>query len=270
MKENIMDRESIPFYSCLALVVVSLCAFLVSAVTGISFLVAFLFLAMMASALLLVPAVNEKIKQWAKKIKQWTEVNEEEVKEIWRWVDENKKQEAIRRQEKTLEAVRRIEALESAVQQKKAVAVEKQSSVTTGSIEIIIDGISKTVTKQELFGLVTSGKVSADTPVNVNGKLVTVETAVTMDSNEAIRSREPTPQGTTNTNSDDMPRWVRNLIIGTAGLIVFVLGIAWQINGCNVSNENYRREMDYQRHRQNLDEMKERMNRRMIEEGIRR
>ena len=55
------------------------------------------------------------------------------------------------------------------------------------TIEIIIDGETKTVTKQELFGLVTSGKISTDTPVSVNGKLVTVETAVTMDSNEAVR-----------------------------------------------------------------------------------
>ena len=49
------------------------------------------------------------------------------------------------------------------------------------SIEIIIDGTAKNVTKQELFDLVTSGKIKADTPVSVNGKLTTVEGAITGD-----------------------------------------------------------------------------------------
>jgi len=63
-------------------------------------------------------------------------------------------------------------------------ATKQQSNVGMGTvpqpIEIIIDGVTKTVTKQELFGFVTSAKVNADTPVCVNGKLVTVETAMTL------------------------------------------------------------------------------------------
>ena len=55
-------------------------------------------------------------------------------------------------------------------------------------IEIIIDSTVKTVTKQELFGLVASGKISADTPVNVDGKLLVAETAITTDSSETVRS----------------------------------------------------------------------------------
>ena len=66
------------------------------------------------------------------------------------------------------------------------------------SIEIIIDGTTQTVTKQELFQFVTSGKVSADTPVIVNGKLVTVKTALTVDTSEAVRSSSPIPQGSNN------------------------------------------------------------------------
>lgn len=39
------------------------------------------------------------------------------------------------------------------------------------SIEIIIDGKTKTVTKKELFNLASQGKIGPDTPINVNGKL---------------------------------------------------------------------------------------------------
>lgn len=55
------------------------------------------------------------------------------------------------------------------------------------TIEIIIDGTTHTLTKKELFDFIMNGKVSSDTPVIVNGKLLTAKTSLTMDSNEAIR-----------------------------------------------------------------------------------
>jgi len=43
------------------------------------------------------------------------------------------------------------------------------------TIEIILDGITKAVTKQELFDLAAKGIVNPQTPINVNGKFATVE-----------------------------------------------------------------------------------------------
>jgi hypothetical protein len=61
------------------------------------------------------------------------------------------------------------------------VATDPMPIKTAPAIEIIINGTTQAVTKQELFGLVTSGKVNADTPVSVDGKLITVEMAMTMN-----------------------------------------------------------------------------------------
>ena len=75
-----------------------------------------------------------------------------------------------------------------------SVPITSNAFTDTKVIEIIIDGTTKSVTKQELFGLMTSGKISADTPVSVAGKLVTVEMVFTMDSTEAVRPATTTQQ----------------------------------------------------------------------------
>jgi len=41
------------------------------------------------------------------------------------------------------------------------------------SIEIILNGSAKTVTKEELFDLAARGEINPDTPINVNGTLTT-------------------------------------------------------------------------------------------------
>ena len=77
-----------------------------------------------------------------------------------------------------------IPALRAAHEKIKQRETKQKSNAGMGTVpqpfEIIIDGAIKTVTKQELFRLVTSGTINADTPVCVNGKLVTVETAMTL------------------------------------------------------------------------------------------
>ena len=98
------------------------------------------------------------------------------------------------------------------------------------TIEIIIDGTTQTVTKQELFRLVTSGKISADTPVIANGKLITVETAMTMDSTETVGTSKPTPQPATvhndNKPSNKTTGWeiVSNIVCIFIGLWFFTFG----------------------------------------------
>ena len=90
----------------------------------------------------------------------------------------------------------------------------------TMTIEIIIEGTTKTISKQELFGLVTSGKISADTPVSVNGKLVTVEMAFAMDSNGSTRQQSNYARTSTSAGIEEPNLWIY-----TGGLFLAILVI---------------------------------------------
>ena len=112
------------------------------------------------------------------------------------------------------------------------------------TIEIIIDGATQTVTKQELFRLVTSGAIGTDIPVSVNGKLVTVETAITMDTADTVRPSSPVPQPTPVRN--DAPASERSNFTPQIGencrnlgctltiwgfIIPFIVGFIWGLMG---------------------------------------